>query len=119
MRIRRLYPETLLSFCEFLISMDIEIDLHKSVDENAGIYFDLSKKNKKKLEGARAALKETQKKLVQLQKQEHTFREEETKKREKTQRKREWYERFHWFISSEGFLCIGGKDATSNEIVIK
>ena len=119
MRIRRLYPETLLSFCEFLISMDIEIDLHKSVDENAGIYFDLSKKNKKKLEGARAALKETQKKLEQIQKQEHTFWKEEEKKREKTKRKMEWYEKFHWFISSEGFLCIGGKDATSNEIIIK
>ncbi|MBI2102367.1 DUF814 domain-containing protein [Candidatus Woesearchaeota archaeon] len=99
--------------------MDIEIDLNKSVDENAGIYFDLSKKNKKKLEGARAALKETQKKLEQIQKQEHTFWEEEEKKREKTKRKQEWYEKFHWFISSEGFLCIGGKDATSNEIIIK
>lgn len=99
--------------------MEITIDLNKSVDENAGIYFDLSKKNKKKLEGAKAALEETRKKLEQLQKQEHTFREEETKKREKTQRKLEWYEKFHWFISSEGFLCIGGKDATSNEIVIK
>ncbi|MBI4141988.1 DUF814 domain-containing protein, partial [Candidatus Woesearchaeota archaeon] len=24
-----------------------------------------------------------------------------------------------WFISSEGFLCIGGRDATSNEIIVK
>ena len=39
--------------------------------------------------------------------------------RAKKQRKREWYEKFHWFISSEEFLCIGGKDATSNEIVVK
>ncbi len=99
--------------------MEIEIDLNKSVDENAGIYFDFSKKNKKKLEGAKAAIKETLEKLEHLQKQEYTFQEEETKKREKKQRKKEWYEKFHWFISSEGFLCIGGKDATSNEIIIK
>lgn len=99
--------------------MDIEIDLNKSVDENAGVYFDLAKKNKKKLEGAKAALKETQEKLEHLQKQDHLFQEEETKKREKKQRKKEWYEKFHWFISSEGFLCIGGKDATSNEVVVK
>ena len=116
---KRLQTKVLLRTKSPLLPMEIIIDLNKSVDENAGIYFDLSKKNKKKLEGAKAALEETRKKLVQLQKQEHTFREEETKKREKTQRKREWYERFHWFISSEGFLCIGGKDATSNEIVIK
>jgi hypothetical protein len=44
---------------------------------------------------------------------------EEAKKLEKKERKREWYEKFHWFISSEEFLCIGGKDATSNEIVVK
>lgn len=99
--------------------MDIEIDLNKSVDENAGVYFDLSKKNKKKLEGAKAALEGTRKKLELIEKQEHAFWEEETKKREKTKRKMEWYEKFHWFISSEGFLCIGGKDATSNEIIIK
>lgn len=99
--------------------MDIEIDLNKSVDENAGVYFDLAKKNKKKLEGAKAALKETQEKLEHLQKQDHLFQEEETKKREKKQRKKEWYQKFHWFISSEGFLCIGGKDATSNEVVVK
>ena len=103
--------------------MEIEIDLHKSVDENAGIYFDLSKKAKKKLEGAKAALADSKKKLAELQKQESKFWEEEEKKRlekeAKAARPKEWYEKFHWFISSEGYLCIGGKDATTNEIIIK
>ena len=40
-------------------------------------------------------------------------------KKQKSKRKQDWYEKFHWFISSEGFLCIGGRDATTNEIVIK
>lgn len=99
--------------------MELEIDLNKSVDENAGIYFDLAKKSKKKLEGAKAALEETKKKLEQLQKQEEKFFKQEEEKRQKKEVKREWYEKFHWFMSSEGFLCIGGKDATSNEIVVK
>ncbi len=99
--------------------MDIEINLAKSVDENAGTYFDLAKKAKKKLEGARTAIEETKKKINALEKQESKFWEEETKKQAKTQRKLEWYEKFHWFISSEGFLCVGGKDATTNEIIIK
>lgn len=99
--------------------MDIEIDLQKSVDENAGIYFDKAKKAKKKLEGAKEALAQSIKKLEKLKKSEKEFLKEEKIKEEKRQRKREWYERFHWFISTENFLCIGGKDATSNEIIIK
>ncbi|MBU0470355.1 MAG: DUF814 domain-containing protein [Nanoarchaeota archaeon] len=99
--------------------MEIEFDLTKSVDENAGTYFNLSKKAKKKLEGAKKALKESEGKLEKLRKEEDKFWAEEARKQSKKESKKEWYEKFHWFISSEGFLCIGGKDATSNEIVIK
>tara|TARA_Y100000310_G_scaffold327016_1_gene392740 strand:+ start:110 stop:901 length:792 start_codon:yes stop_codon:yes gene_type:complete len=99
--------------------MEIEIDLNKSVDENAGVFFNLSKKAKKKLEGAEEALADSKKKLSKLLSEEEKFWEEEEKKAAKIQRKKEWYEKFHWFISSEGFLCIGGKDATSNEIIVK
>jgi len=97
--------------------MEIEIDLNKSVEENAGVYFDKAKKAKKKLKGALEALEESKKKLSKLEKEEEKFVEEE--KKVKKEKKREWYEKFHWFISSEGFLCIGGKDATSNEIIVK
>ncbi len=99
--------------------MEIELDLAKSVEENAGKYFEAAKKSKKKLEGAQKALQETEKKLEQLFQQESKFLDEAAKKQVKREKKHEWYEKFHWFISSEGFLCIGGKDATSNELVIK
>ena len=99
--------------------MEVEIHLQKSVDENAGIYFDLAKKAKKKVQGAQEALEDSKKKLQELLGKEEQFWEEEKKKEEKKDRKTEWYEKFHWFFSSEGFLCIGGKDATSNEMVIK
>lgn len=99
--------------------MEVEIDLNISVEENAGRYFDLSKKAKKKLEGAEQALKNSKHKLEQLQQDEQHFLQEEEKKQQRRQRKKEWYEKFHWFISSEDFLCIGGKDATSNEMVVK
>ena len=99
--------------------MEIDFDLNKSVDENAGTYFNLAKKAKRKLEGATAALADSRKKLQKLLKEEEKFQEEEVLKQQKKERKTEWYEKFHWFFSSEGFLCIGGKDATSNELVIK
>ncbi len=99
--------------------MQVEINLNKSVDENAAIYFELAKKAKRKLEGAKKALNDSKKKLAELKTKEGKFLEEEKEKRAKVEIKHEWYEKFHWFFSSEGFLCIGGKDATSNEIVIK
>jgi hypothetical protein len=34
-------------------------------------------------------------------------------------RKSAWYERFHWFISSENFLVISGRDAQQNELIVK
>ncbi|MDG6995904.1 MAG: NFACT family protein [Nitrososphaerota archaeon] len=33
-------------------------------------------------------------------------------------REKQWYERYRWFFTSEGELAIGGRDSTSNSIVI-
>jgi predicted ribosome quality control (RQC) complex YloA/Tae2 family protein len=96
--------------------MKISLDLTKNVDKNASIYYDKAKKVKKKIEGAKEALGISLKKLKKLEKQ----RDDEIKVQEKRKDiKREWYEKFRWFISSEDFLCIGGRDATTNEIIIK
>ncbi len=32
---------------------------------------------------------------------------------------RKWYHSFNWFISSDGFLVVGGKDRKSNELLVK
>ncbi|MCP8305039.1 MAG: NFACT family protein [archaeon] len=37
----------------------------------------------------------------------------------KVRRERAWFERYRWFITSDGLLAIGGKDATSNTVIIK
>lgn len=34
-------------------------------------------------------------------------------------RKPAWFERFHWFISSENYLVISGRDAQQNELIVK
>jgi len=34
-------------------------------------------------------------------------------------REKYWFERFHWAKSSEDFLIVGGRDASTNEILIK
>lgn len=95
----------------------IAIDINKSIEENAGLYYEKAKKLKKKLKGAEKAIEEMKKKLIRLEQ----LKELEEKSAEKisVHQKKEWYEKFRWFISSEGFLCIGGRDATTNEIIVK
>lgn len=34
-------------------------------------------------------------------------------------RKPHWFERFHWFISSENYLVVSGRDAQQNELLVK
>ena len=95
------------------------LDLKKSIEENASDYFEKAKKIKKKLKGAEIALKQNLKKLKEMEskKEKSDAKEEQLKKI--PERKKEWYEKFRWFFSSDGFLVLGGRDATSNEIVVK
>ncbi len=96
--------------------MKLSLYLNKSIEENASLYFEKAKKSKKKIEGIKTAIfnAEKKKKLI-LEK----FEVEEKKSEEKVKRKEEWYEKFRWFVSSEGFFVVGGRDATTNEIIIK
>jgi len=95
------------------------LDLTKSIDENASVYFEKAKKIKKKIEGAERALTANLKKFQELQEKNEKLLLKHQKNEKFKERKHEWYEKFRWFISSEGFLVIGGRDATSNEIVVK
>src|SRR3989338_3913810 len=97
----------------------LTLDLTKSIEENASLYFEKAKKVKKKIEGAQAALNENLKKFEEVQIRKEKEASKKSEQARLRQRKQEWYEKFRWFVSSEGFLVIGGRDATSNEVVIK
>lgn len=103
----------------------IELDLSKTLDENAAFYFEKSKKAKKKSEGAKEALEKSRAKLKELElklekeKKEKQKAREDAEEKAKKSKERKWFEKFRWFFSSEGFLCVGGRDATTNEILIK
>lgn len=96
----------------------ITLDTKKSVEQNAGIYFEKAKKARKKLDGAHKALSKTLQKLDSLSKAAEK-QEQQKPAALKKPLKKEWYEKFRWFHTSEGFLCIGGRDATTNDIIIK
>ena len=96
----------------------IELDIKKNIEQNAEYYFEKSKKSKKKIEGVKKILEITEKK-IQDTKNKNTVLDKKEKNLVKKETKTEWYEKFRWFITSSGFLVIGGRDATTNEIVIK
>ncbi len=95
------------------------LDLTKTIDQNAAFYFEKAKKAKRKVEGAEKALTENLKKLKELEEKKKKIDIKQSTEEKFRERKQEWYEKFRWFVSSEGFLVIGGRDATSNEVVIK
>jgi predicted ribosome quality control (RQC) complex YloA/Tae2 family protein len=105
--------------------MKFSLDLRKSPAENANFYYQKAKKAKRKIKGAKRALEETLKKIEKLKAKKEVEGEKEEQEKRKLQqkklreKKRKWYEKFRYFFSSDNFLVIGGKDATSNEVIIK
>ncbi|MBO7719782.1 MAG: NFACT family protein [Methanosphaera sp.] len=96
------------------------------VDSNLGIaescekfYYNKGKKAKRKIEGVKIAIENSKAQIKKLEdKKEVAMSELKThKKREKKDLK--WYEKLRWFISSDGYMVIGGRDANSNEQVVK
>lgn len=95
-------------------SIEVGLDFRKSVSENADLKYEESKKLQEKLKGADEAIAVTKK---QLQTKKETIVVE--KKKEVKREKHWWFERFRWFISTEGNLIVAGRDAQSNDIVVK
>lgn len=98
----------------FNVSIDgieVELDTRLSVHQNSQLYYDKAKKISAKIKGALIAIEGT-KKLSEKNKTPEV--------RKKIQKlKQKWYEQFRWFFSSDGFLVIGGRDAESNENIVK
>ncbi len=103
--------------------MKITLDVHKTLEENAAVYYEKGKKAKGKIAKIQEVVQQTQKKLNNLMKERDKLlaqlSQAEDKRAEKKSIKKEWYEKFRWFFTSSGLLAVGGRDATSNEIVIK
>lgn len=97
----------------------IDIDLALSPWANARQYYDQKKsaavKEQKTMEASTKALQSAQKKigadLTRGLKQEKTAL--------RPSRKQFWFEKFLFFISSDGYLVIGGKDSQQNELLYR
>ncbi len=95
----------------------IILDLNKSIGENANIIYSKGKKADQKFKGTITAIEKTKEKIDKLKLDRELIEAEVDFLIKKPKKK--WYEKFRWFVSSDGYLIIGGRDATSNEIIFK
>lgn len=102
---------------EKLKPMIIDINLGLSAYANATHYYDqkrsAAKKEYRTIESSTKALKSAERKT------ELALQEMKTITNITKARKIYWFEKFYWFISTENYLVIGGRDAQQNELIVK
>jgi len=97
---------------------EVKISFRMSVADNAEKAYNDLKKIKSKLNGAEKSVEKTK---IEIQKALEKKKIEEEKLEKKVEKKEHmfWFERYRWFISSDGNVVIGGKDAKSNDHIVK
>ncbi|CAH0756623.1 unnamed protein product [Diatraea saccharalis] len=97
--------------------MLVDVDLSLTAFSNARRYYDqkrnAAKKQQKTLESADKALKSAERKTKQ------TLKEASAISNITKARRTYWFEKFLWFISSDNYLVIGGRDQQQNELLVK
>ena len=97
----------------------IAIDSKSPIPENAEIYYERAKKAKRKIEGAMIAINNTKKQLKKMEEKRDLAMESVMVPQKRVKKELKWYEKLRWFISSDNFFVIGGRDAGTNEVVVK
>ena len=95
----------------------VDVDLLLSAQMNIRKYFEIKKKSYEKevktKTAAEVAIKDAEANALK-----EIVKHRQTQKMDKM-RKVFWFEKFDWFISSENYLCIAGKNAQQNEALVK
>ncbi|MBM4240541.1 MAG: fibronectin-binding domain-containing protein [Euryarchaeota archaeon] len=97
----------------------IQIDASSNIPENAEVYYNKAKKSKKKIKGVKIAIEKTKSELEKIKEKKEVAMELVKIPQRRVKKELKWFEKLRWFLSSDGFLVIGGRDATTNEIIVK
>ena len=97
----------------------INIDPKVPIPENAEVYYEKAKKAKRKTKGALIAIENTKKQLEDIKAKKDIAMENISTPKKRVKKNLKWYEKLRWFLSSEGVLVIGGRDANTNENIVK
>lgn len=90
-----------------------------TIPENAEKYYEKAKKAKKKIKGANIAIENTKKQLEKIKAKKDIAMENIEVPKKRVKKNLKWFEKLRWFITSNGTLVIGGRDANTNESVVK
>ncbi|WP_410508708.1 ribosome rescue protein RqcH [Methanosarcina hadiensis] len=93
----------------------VNLDIRKTVPQNAQEYYEKVKKFTRKRDGAIRAIEDTKKAMEKKA----ASKAAKAGRKLQASRKKHWYDRFRWFVSSDGFLVVGGRDADTNEEIFK
>ena len=100
-------------------NVKINIDPHLKVPENAEVYYEKAKKAKKKIKGALIAIENTKKQLKKIKAKKDIEMEKVMYPKKRVKKNLKWFEKLRWFITPDNILVIGGRDANTNEDVVK
>lgn len=97
----------------------ITIDSQLSIPENTEIYYNKGKKAKRKIKGVNIAIEKTIKEIEKAKSKRDVALEKVKVPERRVKKELKWFEKLRWFLSSDGFLVVGGRDAATNEMVVK
>lgn len=99
-------------------NFEVKISFRLSVSQNAEKAYDDNKKLRIKLSGAEKSINKTLEEFEKIKKRKKII-ENESKKLVVKNKKVLWFERYRWFVSSNTNLVIGGRDAKTNDQIVK
>ncbi len=99
--------------------VQINMDCKKSIPDNAEVYYEKAKKAKRKIKGAEIAIENTKAQLAEMEAKKEKAMENIMVPQKRVKKNLKWYEKLRWFVSSNGTLVVCGRDANSNEVVVK
>ncbi len=95
------------------------VDANLEIPENTEKYYNKGKKAKRKIKGVNIAIERTKKDVERMRNKRELALERVQVPQKRVRRELKWFEKLRWFLSSDGFLVIGGRDAGTNELVVK
>ena len=105
---------------EIPILLEIKVDIQDSAHGNARVMYARCRvneeKSKRTIEASKGALEAAE---VNAKKQIEEARKQGRAVVIAPHRVTHWFEKFHWFITSDDYLVIGGRDAQQNEVLVK
>ncbi|HUL38925.1 MAG TPA: ribosome rescue protein RqcH [Methanomassiliicoccales archaeon] len=95
----------------------VELEYTKGLEENASLIYAKARDAKDKATRSHELIEDTESKIVEIKRKDAL--EAQKSKVETKPTKKFWFEAYKWFITSGGHLVLAGRDARTNDQVVK